>query len=146
MATPDILKQTQQRREALKEGMDAMERVVASPAAHDPGRWRAGLKETAAALGSALSEHVRVTEGTDGLFEQVMADAPRLAYAVERLREEHVRLKSEVEHLLADIERNGRADDLVRAAVELLTQLSLHRHTGADLVYEAYSVDLGGTD
>src|SRR5690606_36806415 len=94
---------------------------------------------------AALRAHIDEVEGEDGLLAEIRFDAPRLTHMVEDLEREHQDLLAACdrleEALYADSPdiRRGR-----RRALRLLGQLSLHRQAGADLVYEAYNVDIGG--
>src|SRR5450755_1193568 len=48
------------------------------------------LRSVVSDLSRAWETHVAVTEGPNGLLEQITVDAPRLASTVGRLRREHV--------------------------------------------------------
>ena len=76
-------------------------------------------------------------------------DAPHLLPALERLREEHDPLV-EGTRTLNDSLRNVHGDsdvDLVRMhALDLIRRLLEHRHHGAELVYDAYAVDVSPAD
>jgi hypothetical protein len=68
---------------------------------------------------------------------------------VERARNEHETLRQTVERTLAAVPRDGSDVDVAHArdmVVELLTAVVRHRHLGADLVYEAYNVDMEAGD
>lgn len=87
-------------------------------------------------LSAAIAEHLAATEGEHGLYADIVATDPRLRFAVEMLIREHTELrrvaqrdpKSLSEHQLAELSR----------------RLDRHCQRGNDLVYEAYSRDLGG--
>jgi hypothetical protein len=62
---------------------------------------------------------------------------------VEKVRQDHTALRHRLElaqHALPDV-----ADTRERT-VELLTAIVRHRHLGAELVYDAYNVDLEAAD
>jgi hypothetical protein len=68
---------------------------------------------------------------------------------VRRLSDEHVRYAAHLESLLARIDGEGELPDPValrEEATALMGQLVRHRQAGADLVFEAYEVDLGGSE
>jgi hypothetical protein len=98
----------------------------------------------------ALKQHVQDTEGPDGLYGELQNDAPRLSTLVKLLGEEHTVLRSDISAVLAALD--GLPEQLdddccegVREAVmALLGRISRHRQKGADLVWRAYSVDIGG--
>lgn len=128
-------------RAELLDAMHAVERALAGPAA-DPG-WRPAVAARLAALQSAFAEHVRLTEGTDGLYAELLSDAPRLAYRVHALGREHATITVSVETVCSRV-GSAPAEDLRTWASNLLRDLSRHRQRGADLVYEAYATDIGG--
>jgi hypothetical protein len=113
--------------------------LAVSPA--DPA-WRHGLAAELARLRAEFHTHVELTEGPDGLYAEVLWDAPRLARQVHNLGLEHATVLTALEALGAHID--AEPDRLRRWARRLLTGLSRHRQRGADLVYEAYATDIGG--
>ena len=82
-------------------------------------------------------------EGPEGLLAQLVTDSPRLSNEVELMKREHARLLVDTDVILADVDEADPADVRERA-MSLLRDLVTHRQTGADLVYEAYSTDIGG--
>ena len=92
-----------------------------------------------------------VTEKPGGLYEEIMQLAPRLVGTVKRLQDEHPAIGTSVAKLLARLEAgevdgswplDKARDDLQR----LMGAVVRHRQKGADLVWEAYNVDIGGTE
>jgi hypothetical protein len=103
--------------------------------------------ELATALG-ALAErwarHVRLTEAPDGLLNQIIADSPRLAGAVGRLDAEHAVVATELRS--AQELLSAPTPDLagVRRLVDWAMQaIEGHRRRGNQLIYDAYSLDIG---
>ncbi len=135
-----------QRRE-LREAIGEMEKALAAAM---PGRVDAWWHRYSAALGrlaSAYREHVRQTEGPGGVTELVLVQAPRLALQVDKLVEEHREIQAGLDDLLACCQGPAEAESLARArdlSTSLLGRLVRHRQFGADLIYEAVHVDLGG--
>ncbi len=118
-----------------------LRRAIAGPA-HDLA-WRVEVTQRLAALRTAFAEHIEVTEGTDGLYAELLEHAPRLASGVRVLLRQHVVLRQAINALCLRIP--GAAPDEVRDWTEdLLRDLGRHRQRGADLVYEAYDTDIGG--
>ena len=96
-----------------------------------------------------FAAHIDVTEGADGLYQEVLAQAPRLSGAVNRLQHEHADIASalvEVDNRLDDpmSDADVWVDSIRDAAITLMGLLVRHRQRGADLVYEAYDVEIGG--
>jgi Ala-tRNA(Pro) deacylase len=106
--------------------------------------WREGLARALERLLQALAMHVEKTEAPGGLLDEIVEQAPRLAREVDLLREEHVALREECLRVLARV-RDFEVDASIRPMGHgLLRRFDVHRHRGADLVYEAFEVDIGG--
>jgi hypothetical protein len=100
-------------------------------------------------LKEVFSVHVEVTEGPDGLYEEIIENAPRLANRIERFTREHASIIHQLDQAMAQVRLVAgsgvrAADDLRDALVRLFADLVRHRKRGLDLVYEAYHVDIGG--
>ncbi len=132
-----------ERRAELRQAASELEDVVARPLAADD--WLDVVSTAFLGLQTAFQAHCDEVERSDGLFADVLAKAPRLASRVEDLRGEH----DSIATLLAQAGRPGTYDyeDLVELRhrlVSVLTAVGAHRRAGADLVYEAFNVDIGG--
>jgi hypothetical protein len=116
-------------------------------AAAAPGRestWTDEVRTELARLADAFTEHVEATEGQGGLFEHVRRRAPRLDRQCHRLTADHATIIAELVAATAALDRGvGEAREGV---LSLLAHIARHRQLGADLIYEAYAVDLGGSD
>lgn len=135
------LAKAKQRRVQLRGAIAELERSV-SMAASGSG-WRGAVEESLAGLRAAIDAHVTEVEGPEGLLAQLVADAPRLSNEVELMKRDHARLLVDTDVILADVD-SADATDIRDRAMSLLRDLVAHRQTGADLVYEAYSTDIGG--
>lgn len=139
----------QARRDRLREVMDRLERALAQPAGPDVAEWRHGVAEVMGDLEAVFDDHVTETEATGGLFDDIMEHAPRLAHRASRLRGEHPELTESVAALRATLEAeitDGYVSAVRREATTLLGQLIRHRQDGADLLFEAYWVDVSTGD
>lgn len=121
-----------------------LERSIAAAAPGREPEWTQGVRATLDRLTQAFAAHVRATEGQDGLLEQVRRRAPRLDNHCSRLTEDHARITGELTTALAALDSD--VAEAREAVLSLLAHLARHRQLGADLVYEAYAVDLGGSD
>lgn len=131
------------RRAELLQTIYGFELALAVPAG-DPA-WRDHVGERLSALREAVTEHVVVTEGPDGLYGELLDHAPRLSRGVKTLIREHAALVATVDTLCARVDEPAVGAEQIRGwASDLLRELSRHRQRGADLVYEAYSTDIGG--
>lgn len=123
--------------------IDLEERIAAAA----PGReetWTEDVRTELDRLAESFTEHVEATEGRDGLFELVRRRAPRLNHSCTRLTEDHATIVTELAAAVAALDQG--VAQAREAVLSLLAHLARHRQQGADLIYEAYAVDLGGSD
>ncbi|MDH3682084.1 MAG: hypothetical protein OEV40_19290 [Acidimicrobiia bacterium] len=138
----EALRGAAQRRVELKQALSQVEIAAAAPSG-DPG-WRDRLLGQLELLRIALDQHVEEVEAPDGLLPELLAEAPRLANQIAVVQDEHPMLTRQV---AAAIELATSSADIPRVRAEVLDALNAivrHRQAGADLVYEGYSVDIGG--
>ena len=143
------LEEVRRQRVGVRAALDGLERALAAPAAGRAKDWATTVCERAAALSEAFGNHIEVTEGPAGVFDDVLAHSPRLAGRVTRLRNEHVAI---VEGL-ADVARAARDEDpeqevdaIRDAALTVMGLVVRHRSAGSSLLYEAYFVDIDASD
>ncbi|WP_460846814.1 hypothetical protein [Phytohabitans suffuscus] len=130
-------------RATLLRSIQSFERALAAPAG-DPA-WRPRVSTRLHALRGAFAEHIVVTEGSDGLYAELLDYAPRLARGVNVLVREHAAVAATMSALQGRVDQAGPSVEELRAwSSDLLRELSRHRQRGADLVYEAYETDIGG--
>jgi hypothetical protein len=127
---------------SLRRAIDEFQTVLAAPAgAADIERMVSVLDHVRV----VFAVHVDVTESPGGLYEEIMDFAPRLANKITRFERDHAAITAAISSALDDLRKDvaplaGLQDRLSR----LLDSLVRHRKSGADLVYEAYHVDIGG--
>lgn len=152
MPEPDAQsrKRVEQRRERLREVMTQLEQALAEPVARDATAWQDGVRAVADDLAEALDEHVEETERPGGLFDELCGVAPRLSERMDHLRDEHPHLLDGLATLRTALETDPSSADPAApariAGVALLGELFRHRQAGADLLYEAYWVDVSTGD
>ncbi len=137
------------RRGRLCSMMTGLEKAVAGPSSREG--WLADVDVALAELRKALEEHIEVVEGTNGLFEEIMATAPRLASEMEGLRDEHRQVMTSLTRttevlLFTKGDPTKGPERLRRSATSLLGRLTRHRQRGSDLVFDAYNVDIAAAD
>lgn len=143
----DPLDQVRERRAGLRAAIGRVERSLASPAAGRAEVWAKELASELQDLAASLEQHIRANEAPDGLLADVVDHAPRLAHRTDQLRDDHARLRAAASAVLDDLGAPEVSVTAVRdQVVELLEGLVRHRHLGADLVYEAYNVDIEAAD
>jgi|SRR4051794_21337651 hypothetical protein len=127
----------------LSESIQAFTQVLRTPAPESG--WRRQLRGRLDPLREAFAEYRAATEGADGLYAQVVSEAPRLAHAVDGLVAEHGAVDQAMTSLARQAaEIDADAETLRRGALDVLSGLSRHRQHVADVVYTAYAVDIGG--
>jgi hypothetical protein len=120
---------------------ETLQRFAASLSSLDPSR----VNRLLGSLRDAFAEHRANTEGADGLYAGVVTDAPRLAGTVDGLVADHASLETAMTRLAEAAARvSADVDVLHQRAVAVLTELVRHRQRDSDLVYEAYTTDIGG--
>jgi hypothetical protein len=134
---------------SLRRAIGQLEDALTQPSLGRTADWAAGLSPVLEHLKEVFSVHVEVTEGPDGLYEEIIENAPRLANRIERFTREHASIIHQLDQATAQVRLVAgsgvvAADDLRDALVRLFADLVRHRKRGLDLVYEAYHVDIGG--
>lgn len=136
------------RRAELRETLNLLEAALAAPARGREMIWGEAVHATLVMIADDFGAHVEVTEGPGGLHQAILAGDLRLANAVDALTDEHGQIAEEIAGLVADSQAPVTApdmDELRERATKLLGHLVRHRQRGADLIYEAYATDVGGT-
>jgi hypothetical protein len=140
-----------QQRERLRDALVAFEDALSSAGPRRAAAWAEGVVQCILRVEAEFHHHVDFTEQEDGLYDDILEVAPRLAHRVEQLRQEHNEIAIALSDCLTRVELvpNTAHADWVAARREdcnaLLGRLVRHRQRGADLVYEAYS-EVGGSD
>jgi len=137
------------RRADLRDVIAEFEHALASPATGRAVVWGERVHHVVGELVVEFAEHVDVTEGPDGLHQAILAAAVRLANAVNALTDEHGVIAAEIASLVAATEPPVTAEDVAtirEQGTQLLGHIVRHRQRGADLIYEAYALDIGGGD
>jgi hypothetical protein len=148
-ASTTALEAAKGQRLSLRRAIGQLEEALTEPAVGRAADWAAGLEPVLDDLKTVFSVHVEVTEGTGGLYEEIMENAPRLANKINRFTREHASITHQLDQAMASVRLISSqdvtaADDLRDALVRLFADLVRHRRRGVDLVYEAYHVDIGG--
>ena len=146
------LQEAARRRKTLHEALVALEFATSSPAAGRIPDWTRSVVKEVTAIRDAWDQHVEHTEKPGGLYEEIVGISPRLSGTVDRLRAEHPDITDAVGEMLARLEQveigglpwplDDARDDLQR----FIGRVIRHRQKGADLVWEAYNLDIGGPE
>lgn len=140
----DLIAEARERRKPLHDAAEELELAAAAPAGTGDV-WKDRLRAALDDVKTALDDHVAKTEGPDGLYQELQDNAPRLSNDIDWLTADHARLYSRIETVRGLLDDDGFDVEEVRESiVGLLGAIVRHRQIGADLVYEAYHVDIGG--
>jgi hypothetical protein len=145
----EVLDALRVRRDRLYDAVLDLERALSVPAGDHPREWAADVGGVLEQLQTVLDAHVADTENEGGFFDDIREHAPHLLHAVDLLRAEHEPLVESTAALVARAaatDTDATVDDVRDEAVELIRRLLRHRHRGAELVYDAYSVDISAAD
>jgi hypothetical protein len=150
-AASEALSLARERRADLHSGIVALEAASAAPARGREPAWLAGVHDALVEVGAAFERHIAEVEGPAELFEEVGEAAPHLSNAVAGLRADHLTIRHRIVDALDAVRPRAGAPapttEAVREAVlGVLDRLMRHRQSGADVVYDAYAVDIGGSD
>lgn len=145
------LAETARRRADLHHALIEVEQTISRPATGREPDWSKDVLARLQDLAHTIEEHVEVTERPDGLYAEIGVRSPHLAGKVERLKEEHPEIRDATAALMARLEATpiGDAWPLAEARDDLqrlLGRIVRHRQLGADLVWEAYNLDIGGVE
>lgn len=133
----------ERRRRVLYDAMRDLEVAISRPSS-SPG-WSQNLLEILTPLLEALESHVAEVEGAGGLFEEVLMREPRMAHAIDMLKDGHSGLRAACSAAIESVDSDDK--DLVRDRVnEVLFRLARHRQKGSELIYETYAVDIATGD
>lgn len=153
----DDFTELRRHRAELLESINALEEALAVPVPGGQIRWVQGVSDALLELSGDFHDHVELTEGPDGLYRRVIRSSPRLAHQVERLTQDHEKLIELISELLTVVGKAAGTfargasmiaalDEVRERGTALIGALVRHRQRGSDLMYEGYSVDIGGQD
>jgi hypothetical protein len=138
------------RRAGLKTALSGLELALAAPFANRVD-WVTQVRDALDAVHEVWTRHILGTEAPGAFLDELVTESPRLSTPTLRLRREHsdilatiVRAETTLATPPDDDTYVAWAEDLRVELTALLAALARHRQRGADLVYEAYAVDLGG--
>jgi hypothetical protein len=146
------LGEARKRRQTLHDAIVQLEMAISSPAAGRVDDWSGQVTKDMVGVRDAFDQHIIVTEKPGGLYEEITERAPRLAGTMHRLAGEHPDITAKIAQMLERLDAveiggpewplDDARDDLQR----FIGTVIRHRQKGADLVWEAYNVDIGGTE
>ena len=136
------------RRADLYQAILQLEHAAARPAVGREEQWQEGIVEALEELEREIVDHIEITESPDGLYAEIVEHAPRLSHRIQLLRDEHPEMQEATKVLRARLLAPGSppVEETRDEVQRVLGRLVKHRQHGADLLWEAYSLDTGGAD
>jgi hypothetical protein len=148
---PEVIEGVRSRRAGLRNAISSLELALAAPAPHRVDEWRRGVSDSLTSLHDVWTRHIVETEAPGAFLDELVDEAPRLATPAARLRREHNeilgvinRAEKALDQVLLDDDHEQYVDALRADLTEMLCALAHHRQRGADLIFAAYDVDIGG--
>jgi hypothetical protein len=132
------------RRKDLYDAMQRLESSVARASGQDD--WAVVVADALQIMHDALQRHVIEIEADNGLFAEVVGRAPGLASDVAILRNDHEDLLFSCREAGELVANWSAPAEIRRKVLGLLGRLAIHRQRGAELLFDAYNVDLGAGD
>jgi len=130
--------------------MGDLDSALATASVGRESPWSLELTHRLNVLREAFGNHVVVTESPTGFLSEIVDRAPRLAHTVDKLRLEHASITAAIDRASVAVQLAGEnpshVEDARKSVLELLHKLALHRQKGAEVVYEAYEVDIEAGD
>ena len=131
----------------LRRAVQALDRA-AHDVRGDRAAWRASVTACLERLEAAWTRHAASNERPGGFFDQLRSEAPQLDPRLRQLHREHDVLHGTIRSSLDRLRAGRHADtgEVCRDIDHLLGRLVRHEQRGADVIHQAYEVDVGGGD
>jgi len=149
-AVEETLETIQAQRAELRDTLAGLQGALATPAAERGFEWAQRARDALRGVREAFSDDAEITEAPGGLFQEVLARAPRLGGKVRSLRGQQGKVSCSIDQeteVLSRLQPNDpeeRITEVSRSLLSLVSALMLYRQNEADLIYDAYHVDIGG--
>jgi hypothetical protein len=145
------LREVGRRRADLHHALVEVEHATSSAAVGRLDEWTREVILRLTQMRETIDEHIEVTERPGGLYDEIKHRAPRLAKNIKHLHAEHPVMRARAEELTALLHAPGIGDlwplEDVRDDIQrLLGMIVRHRQLGADMIWEAYNLDIGGIE
>jgi hypothetical protein len=122
--------------------LDAIHLLELHAGSAAPGReqeWLASIHGALEILRGALSEQADNSLGADSLLSTIGTEQPHMCPKIDQLRRRYQAVSQQIDELNAELRAVAELDAIA-------TELRYQRARESDLVYEAYSLDLGEGD
>jgi hypothetical protein len=144
----EAIERSREHRAGVREASSELATALSKPASRGVETWAKETTERLNALRRAFAHHAEVSEGPGGLLAQIEADSPGLAHVVAQIREEHRQITAQLAAVQLVVDHIETVDHVFAArksGLDALRSIAEHRHRGADLLGDAFAVDIEGT-
>jgi hypothetical protein len=143
-----LIAQARARHDEILEAICHLELALASVAPRRDRVWHKRVIDELEKASDLLDEHFRSIEADDGLLSTIVSAQPRLAHCADQVGREHSNLVQQARSLERQLVYDGEGDlpsfsEVCKGLRSLLNALSNHRADANDLVFEAFSTDIG---
>ena len=145
----EAFERSREKRRGVRQASADLEEALARPAPQDAQDWSTSAADCLALLATAFELHAQQSESPEGLLAEIVEVSPRCAPAVEQIKRDHRDILADLRDLEVRARRSADISHITgvrEQALGLLQAIARHRQRGADLIYEAYSVDIEAGD
>jgi hypothetical protein len=145
MTADDRLAEIARYRSQLGTAMKYLEAAAAAPVGKES--WVNDLRHSLRQLEVAWNHHLVEMQNPNGVLDQIVEQAPRLQRSVGQMRDAQTKMAGTIGaamKLISDADEGADPAELREAAIAALVAVTRHRQRGADLIYDAYDIDIGG--
>jgi transposase len=134
--------------------LDAIHLLELHAGSAAPGReqeWLASIHGALEILRGALTEQADNSLGADSLLSTIGTEQPHMCPKIDQLRRRYQAVSQQIDELNAELRAVAEPEaidiaDIRQTLDAIATELRYQRARESDLVYEAYSLDLGEGD
>jgi hypothetical protein len=131
------------------DSLHEVERLACAPGPPRPSEWRDDILSALEGLTDTLQDQFERSASEQGLLVRLIEEDPRLEPAVRDLHRRQGALIEQIDDLhqrLADLTRTPDVSSVRSEIAEIAAEIRELRAWETDIVYEAYSFDLGTGD
>lgn len=132
------------RRQPLQDAAHRLDEALCRPI--DQEDWLTRVSDALDVVEHRLDDHIDSVVGDGGMYDEIRDIAPQLDNRLRSLQADHATIKGLIDQTRADIELGLDRDAVRSSAMMLLSRLARHCQKTADLIYEAYTIDIGVGD
>ena len=134
-----------ERRELLHAAIVDLDAALEGPE-DDEAAWCQAVRSSLTRMHATLEAHAQEAEASDGLLGRILAEEPVFGPRVAAMKREHEELIRHSAELMERCCNPMTPDELHEQAAGLRDEVERHRHRAADLLFDAYELDISAVD